>query len=137
VLILTSTVVRFLGGVHSEKKLFGTRGGGVLGGDDVQRGTGCGTGGGVGLAAEVGLVLQTPPYRGSLPTAVPSDPLIDRFYELVSLYGTTFKELIHEEFGDGMMSAIDFRMEIEREPDPARDRVKIVMSGKFLGCKGY
>jgi cyanate lyase len=85
----------------------------------------------------VGLVLQTPPYRGSLPTAVPSDPLIYRFYELVSLYGTTFKELIHEEFGDGMMSAIDFRMEIEREPDPARDRVKIVMSGKFLGCKGY
>jgi cyanate lyase len=91
----------------------------------------------LGLPAEAGQVLQTPPYRGSLPTAVPSDPLIYRFYELVSVYGTTFKELIQEEFGDGIMSAIDFRMEIAREPDPAGDRVKIVMSGKFLGYKAY
>jgi cyanate lyase len=91
----------------------------------------------LGLPAEAGQVLQTPPYRGSLPTAVPSDPLIYRFYELVSVYGTTFKELIQEEFGDGIMSAIDFRMEIGREPDPAGDRVKIVMSGKFLGYKAY
>jgi cyanate lyase len=91
----------------------------------------------LGLPAEAGLVLQTPPYRGSLPTAVPSDPLIYRFYELVSVYGTTFKELIQEEFGDGIMSAIDFRMEIGREPDPAGDRVRIVMSGKFLGYKAY
>jgi cyanate lyase len=91
----------------------------------------------LGLPAEAGSVLQTPPYRGSLPTAVPSDPLIYRFYELVSVYGTTFKELIQEEFGDGIMSAIDFRMEIKREPDPAGDRVQIVMSGKFLGYKAY
>jgi cyanate lyase len=91
----------------------------------------------LGLPAEAGQVLQIPPYRGSLPTAVPSDPLIYRFYELVSVYGTTFKELIQEEFGDGIMSAIDFRMEIGREPDPAGDRVKIVMSGKFLGYKAY
>ena len=91
----------------------------------------------LGLPAEAGQVLQTPPYRGSLPTAVPSDPLIYRFYELVSVYGTTFKELIQEEFGDGIMSAIDFRMEIGREPDPAGDRVKIVMSGKFLPYKAY
>ena len=55
----------------------------------------------------------------------------------MSVYGTTFKELIQEEFGDGIMSAIDFRMEIGREPDPAGDRVKIVMSGKFLGYKAY
>jgi cyanate lyase len=91
----------------------------------------------LGLPAEAGQVLQTPPYRGSLPTAVPSDPLIYRFYELVSVYGTTFKELIQEEFGDGIMSAIDFKMEIGREADPAGDRVRIVMSGKFLGYKAY
>jgi len=91
----------------------------------------------LGLPVEADSVLQTPPYRGSLPTAVPSDPLIYRFYELVSVYGTTFKELIQEEFGDGIMSAIDFRMEIKREPDPAGDRVQIVMSGKFLPYKAY
>jgi cyanate lyase len=82
-------------------------------------------------------LLQEPPYRGSLPTAVPTDPLIYRFYELVSVYGTTFKALIHEEFGDGIMSAIDFRMEITREPNPAGDRVNISMSGKFLPYKQY
>ena len=74
---------------------------------------------------------------GSLSTAVPTDPLIYRFHELVSVYGTTFKELIHEEFGDGIMSAIDFRMDLTRETDPAGDRVKIVMSGKFLPYKTF
>jgi cyanate lyase len=82
-------------------------------------------------------LLQTIPYRGSLPTAVPTDPLVYRFYELVSVYGTTFKEIIGEEFGDGIMSAIDFSMSIEREPDPKGDRVHIVMSGKFLPYKQY
>ena len=77
------------------------------------------------------------PYKGSLPTAVPTDPLIYRFYELVSVYGTTFKELIHEEFGDGIMSAIDYDMTIEKQPDPKGDRVKIVMTGKFLNYKRY
>jgi cyanate lyase len=77
------------------------------------------------------------PYKGSLPTAVPTDPLIYRFYELVNVYGTTLKELIHEEFGDGIMSAIDFKMDIKREPDPKGDRVSIVMSGKFLPYKTY
>lgn len=81
--------------------------------------------------------LQVVPYKGSLPTSVPTDPLIYRFYELVSVYGTTFKELIHEEFGDGIMSAIDFRMDLQREPDPKGDRVSIVMSGKFLPYKTY
>ena len=81
--------------------------------------------------------LQTVPYKGSLPTAVPTDPLIYRFYELVGVYGTTFKALIHEEFGDGIMSAIDFSMDIAREPDPKGDRVRIVMSGKFLPYKSY
>ena len=81
--------------------------------------------------------LQVVPYKGSLPTAVPTDPLIYRFYELVNVYGTTIKELIHEEFGDGIMSAIDFSMDIQREPDPKGDRVNIVMSGKFLQYKTY
>ena len=81
--------------------------------------------------------LQVVPYKGSLPESVPTDPLIYRFYELVSVYGTTFKALIHEEFGDGIMSAIDFRMDLKREPDPNGDRVNIVMSGKFLPYKTY
>ena len=81
--------------------------------------------------------LQVVPYKGSLPTAVPTDPLIYRFYELISIYGTTFKALIHEEFGDGIMSAIDFSMDMQREPDPKGDRVRIVMSGKFLPYKTY
>ena len=81
--------------------------------------------------------LQVVPYKGSLPTSVPTDPLIYRFHELVSVYGTTFKELIHEEFGDGIMSAIDFKMDMKREPNPNGDRVNIVMSGKFLPYKTY
>ena len=81
--------------------------------------------------------LQVVPYKGSLPTAVPTDPLIYRFYELINVYGTTFKALIHEEFGDGIMSAIDFNMDLTREPDPKGDRVRITMSGKFLPYKTY
>jgi cyanate lyase len=89
------------------------------------------------LPAEAVVLLQVVPYKGALPTAVPTDPLIYRFYELVNIYGTTFKALIHEEFGDGIMSAIDFSMDIQREADPKGDRVKIVMSGKFLPYKSY
>ena len=68
---------------------------------------------------------------------VPTDPLIYRWYEIVSVYGTTIKELIHEEFGDGIMSAIDFSMDIVRQPDPKGDRVNVVLSGKFLPYKTY
>ena len=89
------------------------------------------------LPAEAVAALQTVPYKGSLPTQVPTDPLIYRFYELISVYGTTLKALIHEEFGDGIMSAIDFSMDLSREPDPKGDRVRIVMSGKFLPYKSY
>jgi cyanate lyase len=91
----------------------------------------------LGLEAEAVALLQETPYKGSLPSAVPTDPLIYRFYELVNVYGTTFKALIHEEFGDGIMSAIDFRMTLEREPDPKGDRVSIAISGKFLPYKTY
>jgi cyanate lyase len=90
-----------------------------------------------GLTEEDTKWLMVVPYKGSLPTSVPTDPLIYRFYELVSVYGTTFKELIHEEFGDGIMSAIDFKMDLQREPDPKGDRVSITMSGKFLPYKTY
>lgn len=89
------------------------------------------------LPPEAVAALQAVPYKGSLPTAVPTDPLIYRFYELVNVYGTTLKALIHEEFGDGIMSAIDFSMDLTREPDPKGDRVRIVMSGKFLPYKSY
>lgn len=89
------------------------------------------------LPAEAIAQLQVVPYKGSLPTTVPVDPLIYRFYELVNVYGKTIKELIHEEFGDGIMSAIDFSMDITREPDPKGDRVHIVLSGKFLPYKTY
>ncbi len=82
-------------------------------------------------------LLMTVPYRGSLPTAVPTDPLIYRLYEVVNVYGTTMKALIEEEFGDGIMSAIDFTMDISRTPDPKGDRVKIVLDGKFLGYKTF
>ena len=88
-----------------------------------------------GLGKEETLLLQEVPYRGSLPQVPPTDPLIYRFYELVQVYGTTWKELIQEEFGDGIMSAIDFDMTMERQPDQKGDRVKIAMSGKFLGYK--
>lgn len=81
--------------------------------------------------------LQVVPYKGSLETAVPTDPLIYRWYEIVNVYGTTIKELIHEEFGDGIMSAIDFKMDIQREADPKGDRVQVVLSGKFLPYKTY
>jgi cyanate lyase len=82
-------------------------------------------------------LLTTPPYRGSLPAGPPTDPLIYRFHELIQVYGTTFKELIQEEFGDGIMSAIDFDMQLERQPDPKGDRVRITMSGKFLPYRRY
>ncbi len=90
-----------------------------------------------GLGEEEKALLQEIPYRGSLPSAVTTDPLIYRFYELVQVYGTTWKELIQEEFGDGIMSAIDFEMAIERQPDPKGDRVKLTLSGKFLPYREY
>lgn len=89
------------------------------------------------LPTEAIALLQAVPYKGSLRSPVPTDPLIYRWYEIVSVYGTTIKELIHEEFGDGIMSAIDFSMDIKRQPDPKGDRVNVVLSGKFLPYKSY
>ncbi|PTQ69288.1 cyanase [Celeribacter persicus] len=92
---------------------------------------------GINFSDEEVALLMTVPYRGSLPTAVPTDPLIYRLYEVVNVYGTTMKALIEEEFGDGIMSAIDFTMDISRTEDPKGDRVKIVLDGKFLPYKMY
>ena len=82
-------------------------------------------------------LLNEVPMRGLGSPMPPSDPLIYRFYELVMVNGQALKALIEEEFGDGIMSAIDFDMTIERQPDPKGDRVKIGMTGKFLPFKYY
>jgi cyanate lyase len=84
------------------------------------------------LASEVTASLQEIPLKGSLDQAVPVDPLIYRFHEITQVYGTTLKALIHEMFGDGIMSAIDFELDIQRKEDPKGDRVIVTMNGKFL-----
>ena len=88
-----------------------------------------------GLSPTEERMLNEVPYRGT--PMPPTDPLVYRFYELVMVNGPAWKALIEEEFGDGIMSAIDFDMEIERLPNPKGDRVKITMSGKFLPYKYY
>ncbi|MCE1235367.1 MAG: cyanase [Hyphomicrobiales bacterium] len=90
-----------------------------------------------GLSPAEEAMLNEVPMRGEGVAMPPSDPLIYRFYELVMINGPAWKALIEEEFGDGIMSAIDFDFEIERQPDPKGDRVKISMSGKFLPYKYY
>ena len=85
---------------------------------------------------ELGLLMSVP-SRGSLATSVPVDPLIYQFYEVVQVYGTTIKTLIEEEFGDGIMSAIDFTLDIQRREDPKGDRVVVTLNGKFLPYKMY
>lgn len=82
-------------------------------------------------------MLNEVPYRGTGTPMPPTDPLIYRFYEMVMVNGPAWKALIEEEFGDGIMSAIDFNITFEREPNPKGDRVKIGMSGKFLPYKYY
>jgi len=85
------------------------------------------------LDADVAEALQEPPLKGQwLDQTVPTDPLIYRLYEAMAVYGPAVKSCIHEEFGDGIMSAIDFMIDVDRVPDPKGDRVKITMNGKFL-----
>jgi len=86
----------------------------------------------LGLDKEAEMLLQECPTKGSLDPSVPIDPLLYRFYEILQVYGTTIKALIHEKCGDGIMSAIDYEMSIERVPDPKGDRIKVTMNGKFL-----
>ena len=91
----------------------------------------------LGLDSAIIQLLQECPMKGGLPAAVPTDPLIYRFHEITQVYGTTIKELIHEKFGDGIMSAIDFSMDIARQADPKGDRVVITFNGKFLPYKKW
>lgn len=90
------------------------------------------------LPNEVRAALVEYPLKGqSLGQSVPTDPLIYRFYEIMQVYGLTMKDLIHEKFGDGIMSAIDFTMDIKKEEDPKGDRVVVTMNGKFLPYKKW
>ena len=87
---------------------------------------------GEGVASEVSSALQEIPMKGSLDSTVPVDPLIYRFHEITQVYGTSMKAIIHEMFGDGIMSAIDFEIDIQKKEDPKGDRVVVSYSGKFL-----
>jgi cyanate lyase len=91
----------------------------------------------LGLGPEVAAALREIPTKGSIGQTVPVDPLIYRFHEITQVYGTTIKALIHEMFGDGIMSAIDFEMDIQRKEEPKGDRVVITMNGKFLPYKKW
>jgi len=91
----------------------------------------------IGASPELAEVLTEPPLKGSLDPTIPTDPLIYRLYEVMQVYGMPLKAVVHEKFGDGIMSAIDFTLDVEKEEDPKGDRVKIVMCGKFLPYKKW
>lgn len=91
----------------------------------------------LGLGADVAEALTECPVKGGLDPLVPTDPLIYRFYEIMQVYGMPVKAVVHEKFGDGIMSAIDFSIDVEREEDPKGDRVKVIMCGKFLPYKKW
>jgi cyanate lyase len=90
----------------------------------------------LGLGKDVSAALQRFPHK-SWNSPVPTDPVIYRWYEIVGVYGETIKELIHEQFGDGIMSAIDFTMQIKKQEDPKGDRVVVTLNGKFLPYKSW
>jgi cyanate lyase len=90
-----------------------------------------------GLSKSEQVLINETPMRGTGTPMPPTDPLIYRFYELILVNGPALKALIEEEFGDGIMSAIDFDMDIVRQSDPKGDRVKLGMTGKFLPFKYY
>lgn len=90
----------------------------------------------LGLSDEVAVALQQFPHKQWNQT-IPTDPVIYRWYEIVGVYGQTIKEIIHDEFGDGIMSAIDFTMDIQRLADPKGDRVVVTLNGKFLPYKSW
>jgi cyanate lyase len=92
----------------------------------------------LGLAPEAAALLQAVPMRGSIPAGVPSDPTIYRFYEMIQVYGSTLKALVHEQFGDGIISAIDFKVELKKVVDAdGSHRAVIVLDGKFLPYKPF
>lgn len=91
----------------------------------------------LGLGPDIAGALQEIPTKGSVGQTVPVDPLIYRFHEITQVYGTTIKAIIHEMFGDGILSAIDFEMDIQKKEDPKGDRVIITLNGKFLPYKKW
>ena len=91
----------------------------------------------LGLPSEMAAALTEPPIKGGLDPVIPADPLIYRFYEIMQVYGVPVKAVIHEKFGDGIMSAIDFSIEVDKVPDPKGDRVQVTMCGKFLPYKKW
>ncbi|WP_458789313.1 cyanase [Adonisia turfae] len=91
----------------------------------------------LGMEADYVEYLTECPVKGGLDPLVPTDPLIYRFYEIMQVYGMPVKAVVHEKFGDGIMSAIDFSIDVEKEEDPKGDRVKVIMCGKFLPYKKW
>ena len=91
----------------------------------------------LGLGADVAQALTEFPLKGSLDATAPVDPLIYRLHEITQVYGTTMKAIIHEMFGDGIMSAIDFELDIQKKEDPKGDRVIVTYNGKFLPYKKW
>ncbi len=89
------------------------------------------------LASDLKEDLSTPPVKGCLDPVIPTDPLIYRFYEIMQVYGLPMKDVIQEKFGDGIMSAIDFSIEVDKVEDPKGDRVLVKMCGKFLPYKKW
>jgi len=84
------------------------------------------------LGSDETAAFMAQPTRGALLEPIPTDPTIYRFYEVLQVYGPTIKELIHEKFGDGIMSAINFKLEVDRRADEGGDRVVVTLDGKFL-----
>jgi cyanate lyase len=91
----------------------------------------------LGLSSEYIEPLTDYPLKGSLDPVIPTDPLIYRFYEIMQVYGMPLKSVIHEKFGDGIMSAIDFTLDVDKVEDPKGDRVKVTLCGKFLPYKKW
>ncbi|MGW7075270.1 cyanase [Streptomyces sp. NPDC054866] len=92
----------------------------------------------LGLDADAAMLLQTIPTRGSIPGGIPTDPTIYRFYEMLQVYGTTLKALVHEEFGDGIISAINFKLDVKKVADPeGGERAVITLDGKYLPTKPF
>jgi cyanate lyase len=104
----------------------------TMSGEEAQKAVGL-----LGLGPEVAAALQEIPSKGSVGQTVPVDPLIYRFHEITQVYGTTIKAIIHEMFGDGIMSAIDFELDIQKKEDLKGDRVVVTMNGKFLPYKKW
>nr|BFD81496.1 cyanase [Streptomyces sp. Xyl84] len=92
----------------------------------------------LGLDDDAAMLLRTIPTRGSIPGGVPTDPTIYRFYEMLQVYGTTLKALVHEQFGDGIISAINFRLDVKKVADPeGGERAVITLDGKYLPTKPF